>query len=273
VNVSRLIHAFLCISFVATSTAGGQTSDTVRTSKKPLFNWGDAAILGGFTLATIGLAPLDRHLTHQLQIPARQSNKVLHRSATIFRILGDPGSLVTATGFYFLGRFDGHRRTEDLGLHTVESILLADGVTTVVKYTAGRARPRISEDNADNFQVMRGFQNDDYRSFPSGHTTSAFAFAAAVSSETQKWWPKSRWIIGPIVYGGATLTGVSRIYNKAHWASDVMAGAAIGTFMGIKVVRYQHSHPGNRLDRTFLRAGLSHPDGGGWLPIISTARY
>jgi membrane-associated phospholipid phosphatase len=116
-------------------------------------------------------------------------------------------------------------------------------------------------------------RNDAYRSFPSGHTAGAFAFAAAVSSETQRWWPGSRWIIGPILYGGATLTGVSRIYNNAHWASDVMGGAMIGTFTGVKVVRYQHSHPGNWLDRKLLRAGVSFVPGAGWVPIISTVSY
>jgi len=253
-------------------TANAQTPDTINGSK-PLFAVRDALMIGAFTAATIGLAPLDRHLTGELQRPALQSRRILKTGATIFQILGDPGSLVTGSGLYFLGRFDGQRRTEDLGLHTVESIVVADVVTGTVKMLAGRARPYASEDNAADFQFMRGFKNDAYRSFPSGHTTSAFAFAATVATETQRWWPGSRWIIGPLVYGGATLTGVARVYNKQHWASDVMAGAAIGTFAGLKVVRYQHSHPGNRLDRTLLRAGVSHVNGVGWVPTISSVRY
>lgn len=268
----RLIHGVLCVSLLLGSSAHAQTSDTVS-GPKPLFQWRDALILGGFTLATIGLAPEDRHLTHQLQVPARQSNTILKRGATVFRILGDPGAIITGTGLYLLGRFDGQRRTEDLGLHTVESIVLANVVTGSTKILVGRARPYASPDDASKFQLFRGLKNDDYRSFPSGHTTSAFAFAAAVTSETQRWWPKSRWILGPILYGGATLTGVSRIYNQAHWASDVMAGMAIGTFTGLKVVRYQHSHPNNWLDRKLLRAGVVHVDGSGWMPTLSTVSY
>lgn len=273
----RLANNFLAISLIAIVTvgnsAGAQTADTVNGPPKPLFTRGDLVTVAGFSLATIALTQVDRHFTTQLRKPARQSKKLLHTGATIFRLLGEPGALLTGTGIYLLGRFDGQRRTEDLGLHTVESILIADAATGAIKLTVGRARPRISEGNAANFGFMRGLRNDDYRSFPSGHTTSAFAFAAAISSETQKWWPRSRWIIGPVLYGGAALTGVSRIYDEAHWASDVMGGAAIGTFMAIKVVRYQHTHPDNRLDRTFLRAGLSHTDGGGWLPTFSTVRY
>jgi membrane-associated phospholipid phosphatase len=102
-----------------------------------------------------------------------------------------------------------------------------------------------------------------YRSFPSGHATSAFAAAAAVSSETSRWWPETRWIIGPILYTGAALTGVSRMYNNRHWASDVLVGAGIGTFAGLKVVRYHHTHPGNRLDKWLLAGSLVPTDDGG----------
>jgi membrane-associated phospholipid phosphatase len=270
--VPRLIHIVLCASLLAGNVAGAQTADTIS-GMKPLFTLRDALMVGGFTLATIGLAPADRHMTRQLQVPARQSNRLLHTSATVFRLFGNPGSMVTGAGLYLLGTANGQRRTQDLGLHTVEAIVLGFGTTGTIKILAGRARPRISEGDASRFQLLRGLRGDDYQSFPSGHTTTAFAFAATVASETQRWWPRSRWILGPILYGGATLTGVSRIYNKAHWASDVMAGAAIGTFTGLKVVRYQHSHPDNWLDRKLLRAGVMHVNGGGWVPTFSTAVY
>jgi membrane-associated phospholipid phosphatase len=54
------------------------------------------------------------------------------------------------------------------------------------------------------------------------------------------------------MYGGATLIGLSRMYNNAHWTSDVVVGAAIGTFSGIKVVRYNHGHSNNLIDRWLL---------------------
>jgi hypothetical protein len=43
----------------------------------------------------------------------------------------------------------------------------------------------------------------------------------------------------------------------------VLVGAGIGTFAGLKVVRYQHSHPGNRVDRWLLAGSVvPAPDGG-----------
>jgi membrane-associated phospholipid phosphatase len=155
----------------------------------------------------------------------------------------------------------------------VESIVIANTITGVMKVTAGRARPRKNPKDAADFQLLRGLKDDEYRSFPSGHSSAAFAFASLMSAETSHWWPESRWIIGPIVYGGAALTGVSRIYNNAHWASDVVAGAAIGTLTGIKVFRFQHSHPGNRLDKTFLRAGIQLSNNGGVMPLLSMGSH
>ena len=48
------------------------------------------------------------------------------------------------------------------------------------------------------------------------------------------------------------MIAASRMYNNAHWASDVALGAAIGTFSGIKVVRYSHGHTDNFIDRWLL---------------------
>jgi hypothetical protein len=46
------------------------------------------------------------------------------------------------------------------------------------------------------------------------------------------------------------------MYHNRHWASDVALGAAIGTFTGIKVVRYNHGHPDNLIDRVLNHAEL-----------------
>jgi membrane-associated phospholipid phosphatase len=97
---------------------------------------------------------------------------------------------------------------------------------------------------------------------PSGHTISAFAAAAAVTSETRRWWRGSEKFIGPAMYGGAAVAGISRIYHNRHWASDIMMGAAIGTMAGIKVVRYHHAHPDNLLDRWLLTGSASRDASG-----------
>jgi membrane-associated phospholipid phosphatase len=117
-------------------------------------------------------------------------------------------------------------------------MVAATAVSSVLKVAVGRARPFMSNDgDPDHFRLSR---SSDFQSFPSGHTTAAFAFAAALTSESDTWWPHHHRLVGTALYGAATLVGLSRIYDDKHWASDVLAGAAIGTFSGVTIVRFNH---------------------------------
>jgi membrane-associated phospholipid phosphatase len=245
---------------VLTTTLGlnahAQVQDTIN-KKTTLLEGKDALLLAAFGIGAGLLAPLDKRIASRSQYPGTQENRFLKNAANDFRILGDPGSVLAGAGLYLLGRADGQRRVEALGLHSVESILLASALGTGLKLAAGRQRPYADTANPDNFQLWRGLQGDKYRSFPSGHTTAAFAFASTLTRESQFWWPHATWYVGTVFYGGASLIGMSRIYNNMHWASDVAAGAALGTIVGLKVVKYTHSHPGNRIDRELIKGKRS----------------
>ena len=254
----RKLTGALLLSISISGVAGAQVQDTIA-GKSPLLTGRDALILAGFTVGTVAVAPLDVHLARVLQNPRAQENQWLGHSATTFRLLGAPGTVVIGLALYAFGRIDDQRRVQDLGLHGVEAVILSTATSFGIKMLAGRARPHVDIASPHNFQLARGFSGDDYQSFPSGHTTSAFAFAAVVSRETQMWWPHSRWYIGTAAYAGATLVGVSRMYNNVHWASDVLGGAAIGTLLGLKVVKHHHSHPGNRIDRALLKGNHVAP--------------
>src|SRR5688500_16033658 len=201
------------LSLSMAAAAGAQVQDTIA-GKSPLFTGRDALILAGFTVGTVAVTPLDMHLAEILQNPRAQENRVLGHTATAFKFLGAPGTVVIVLALYAVGRIDDQRRVQDLGLHGVEGVILSTATSFGIKMLAGRARPHVDITNPNNFQLGRGFSGDDYQAFPSGHTTSAFAFAAAVSRETQMWWPQSRWYIGTAVYAGATLVGISRMYNN-----------------------------------------------------------
>ena len=252
---SKLIPIAL-VSVTLAVNAQAQVQDTIN-KKTPLLVGKDALILGAFMIGTAFVAPIDLQIASRLQDPGTQENQFLRRAATGFRLLGDPGSFVTGTGVYLIGRAGGNRRVEAVGLHSVEAILLADVLGGGIKMLAGRQRPSVDIKSPYNFQLWRGFAGDQYRSFPSGHTITAFAFASTVTRESQFWWPHATWYVGTVFYGGAGLVGLSRIYNNQHWASDVVAGAALGTIVGLKVVKYTHSHPGNHIDRELIKGRKS----------------
>ncbi|MDB4906592.1 MAG: phosphoesterase PA-phosphatase related protein [Gemmatimonadetes bacterium] len=252
-------------------------ADTIHARKTPLFTLADAALFGGFALATVAVAPLDRHYSTALQNPSRQADKFYTRTATIVRTVADPGAIIIGVSMYTAGRLTHNAKAADLGWHGTEAVIAGGALGALIKGLAGRARPYKSaaDPNPHDYQFLRGFSGgSDYQSFPSGHTIAAFAAASAVSSETSRWWPNSRWLIGPVMYGGASLVGVSRMYNNKHWASDVMTGALIGTFAGLKTVRYHHTHPGNRLDRWMLGASITpRASGGSNVSLTLTPQY
>jgi membrane-associated phospholipid phosphatase len=248
-----------------------QPVDTTKVSTEPLFTGRDLWIAGGFVLTTIALYPADRALAREIQRDPLQNNHFLKESADFFDFMGTKGSVYIGVSMYAVGRVARVERMADLGLHGTEALYLAQTLVKLVKGLAGRARPQLDIDDARSFKFGRGFRDEDnYRSFPSGHAGMAFAAASAVTSETSKWWPKSTWYVAPVMYGGAALVSISRMYDNKHWASDVIMGAAIGTFSGLKVVRYHHSHPNNRIDRWLLSTSVI-PDGHGSVLIAVTA--
>jgi membrane-associated phospholipid phosphatase len=233
--------------------ARGQTQAAADSSAKaPLFEGRDLYWAAGFVAVTVAVTPLDRRLAHTLQQPSIQANRILSKGSVGARLLGSPGAEVLGGLVYGAGRLSGNRGMAQVGLHTAEAVFVGDMITGSIKMVAGRKRPYLSPDNPYDFRLMRGFKGDSVRSFPSGHTTSAFAAAAAATAEAAYHWKAGRPFVAPVLYGAAAIVGVSRMYNNAHWASDVVVGAAIGSFVGWKVTRYAHEHPTNSVDNFFL---------------------
>ena len=254
------------------ATVFGQPAAPPPAPHVPLFTLDDAYLAGGFIAGTFALRPLDEHFARRLQDKNSQSSRFLQDVAVTFRTIAEPGAFVIGGGLYIAGRASKQRDMADLGLHGTEAVVLGSVFAGVLKDAFGRARPFVHPPtdstgfNANDWQFGRGLTDGDkYRSFPSGHSVAAFAAAAAVVNETSRWWPNLTWVIGPAMYGGAGIVGVSRMYNNRHWASDVMMGAAIGTFAGNKVVRYHHrTNPTNRFDRWLLGASVHQSANGSY---------
>jgi membrane-associated phospholipid phosphatase len=107
------------------------------------------------------------------------------------------------------------------------TVLLAAAVAwrldNVLKAIIDRPRPPGLVDDLVVREAATGF------GFPSGHTTMAFALAAALHPTLPARWRWAAWAL-------ATLTGVSRMYVGVHWPMDLVGGAALGTAIGSAAV-------------------------------------
>ncbi len=227
---------------------------------EPLFSGRDAAWAAAFVAGTGALAAIDEPLARMLLQPSWQERQALRHTASVFRTLAHPGALVGVAGAYAFGRLGGNEGVADVGLHAGAALVTAEAATYLVKFLAGRARPGREPGDAFDFALLRG-TDYEYQSFPSGHTAAAFAVASALTSEAGIRVPGDQWWIGTLLYSAAALSGASRLYDNEHWASDVLAAAAIGTFSGWKLTQYTHAHDGNELDGIFL--GMTFRPGAG----------
>jgi membrane-associated phospholipid phosphatase len=117
------------------------------------------------------------------------------------------------------------------------NIVISTGLTELLKKTINRERP------GDGYQdevFVNGVVHGE--SFPSGHTSLAFATAMTVSLDYRHWYI----VVPAFLWAGSV--GYSRMYLGKHYPSDVLAGAAIGIGSGYlshwltkKLFRDKHS--------------------------------
>jgi membrane-associated phospholipid phosphatase len=211
-------------------------------AQEPYVRQRDAAMLGVFAAATVGLFPVDRAFAERLQSPATQESRALRDASAGLNWLASPGAFYIGGALYIGGSLARQSEAADLGKHGLEALVIAEVLTSGLKALGGRARPYVSStDDPDDWRLGRGWRNSAYRSFPSGHAASAFAAAAVITSEAGRWCGRRcTWLVGIPMYAGAALVGASRMYGNKHWASDVVGGAAIGTLAGLRVVAVAH---------------------------------
>jgi membrane-associated phospholipid phosphatase len=107
------------------------------------------------------------------------------------------------------------------------AIALPGLFATVIKRLIGRARPLVGGD-VDPFRFWPLAWRPDYASLPSGHATNVFAALIAIGLV----WPRLR--VPVLIY--ALIIAASRIIVSAHYPSDVIAGALVGS-VGAFLVR------------------------------------
>jgi len=137
--------------------------------------------------------------------------------------------------FYTQGLIWKNQRSKKVALLGVKAYLLSGLFAQIPKFLINRHRPY--HDTPANPNLFEGPSSDVFHSFPSGHTTSAFAVASVIANE----YSETIWV--PILsYSLASMVGVSRMYDNKHWASDVLFGAAFGWSIGKLVQKSRYWH-------------------------------
>lgn len=155
-------------------------------------------------------------------------------------LLGKGGTLlVLSAGLYASGEIADSKSIRRTALLSLESYVISGILAVSMKYVVGRARPYADQGN----NTFKPFSSDSaYYSFPSGHTTSAFSVASVIAYQSDSL------LVDILAYSVATLVGISRIRLDSHWASDVVAGAALGYFIGHKICTLHDQKEKNNLD-------------------------
>jgi len=158
--------------------------------------------------------------------------------------LGDARyGLAICGALYLKGKFEEEPKLVKTAIMGVESMAVAGTISSLMKLSFGRLRPY---KNKGAF-VFKGPYSKSYKSsFPSGHTTIAFALASVIAEQSDSFWIKF------ISYGLASSVAFQRMYDDKHWLSDVVAGAILGTFVGKKIVNMHRHKKKSCIDIIFI---------------------
>lgn len=158
------------------------------------------------------------------------ANASWDRDAKAVQTLGGTASVLIAGGTYLAGIAFKNPEVRATGIDTMVTMGVAQIMIALpLKLLVGRSRP-YTDTGTHDFHPFTGGQ-----SFPSSHTIQAFSLASVISAHADQ-----PWVTG-LSYGLAGLVGLSRVEQRQHFLSDVVASAVIGTFVGKTVVAHNQA--------------------------------
>lgn len=179
------------------------------TEARPYLLWGSGIVLG--------LVALEDQITDPVQDETVE-DKPLGSASWIGDLAGQgiPNFLyVLGMGTHYL--FTKNEDSKNASIAMTQASLYSTVVAQSLKFVVHENRP----DNSAG--------NRHYDSFPSGHTTSAFAFSSTIIAQ------HGLWPYGFLATLLATFAGYSRINDNRHYLHDVAGGVVLGTAYGLGI--------------------------------------
>jgi len=202
--------------------------------------------VGQIGLAT-GLLLLADEPVQRVALKLRDSSKAVRKVSnyiTNFGGLYETYTLAALGAYSFIFK---NKKLQTTTLLATQAYLTGGAMESLLKYLSGRQRPYYYNPDAveaePTFHGPFSGAGKDINgkslnsSFPSGHTTVAFAAATVFALEY-----KDKPFIPIFAYSVATLIGLSRITENKHWTTDVFIGAVLGYYTGKQVVNNYHRY-------------------------------
>ena len=214
-----------------------------------------------FVLLEVGLSFADKPIQRNA-LDLRNNNIGVGNLSDYVTRFGGTYEIYTLLGLGAESFIFKNQKLKTTTLLATQAYLTGGAVETAVKFLSGRQRPTYYDVNAPGptgrfrgpFASGRDINGNKVNSsFPSGHTTVAFAAATVFAMEY-----KNKPLIPIISYTAATLIGLSRITENKHWLTDVLAGAALGFLSGQQVVNNYHRYQKIRSGVTAKNKGSLH---------------
>jgi hypothetical protein len=182
----------------------------------------------------LGLAGAGTFLVMQVDQPVRDAvmkDRSYYNSVPIKigKYWGD-----TYTTAIFAGAFGLHglladsRSSKKIGFEIAQAALYSGGITSLLKLALGRARPYTNEGSTKYHPFT--LWDDGFHSFPSGHTSLAFALSTVLSRNADSK------VLKVLAFVPAAMTAFSRVYQDYHWTSDCFVSAVISYVVATWVV-------------------------------------
>jgi len=211
--------------------------DDARSLLTTPLHWGseDRLRAAGVVGLVGGLMIFDERLASESQ---ERRSSFTNRVSRITTGLGSADAFVLSGSLLASGIIFHERRLSLMGREAIEASLFSGLITSILKPAFGRQRP-VTSNNETVFEP--GSRN---YSFPSGHSTEAFSVASVVAARSEGW------VVPTLAYTAASFVAFDRVNDRAHFPSDVVAGAAIGVVVGRFIV-HRHENAGlvaNRAD-------------------------
>ncbi|WP_035672804.1 phosphatase PAP2 family protein [Flavobacterium sp. 83] len=167
-----------------------------------------------FYISIINAQNIDINILRDINVNRNKNLDPTFKSVTRSAL---PISIATPIIMYSAGMIKKDSTIKKQAIFIGETFLVNAFITTALKQVVKKQRPFETYSDIDQVISTGGY------SFPSGHTSTAFATATSLSMVYPKWY-----VIAPS-FVWASAVGYSRMHLGVHYPSDVFAGAILGS--------------------------------------------